>query len=129
MLPVERLRSNTSNQPGENVNNNVGRGRLTVPDESTLSRFVAARLDLWISQILLNRNFKLSIIKRCWEDQLRLKRVYDKPDLFLSKDKFDRIISQRMISSMIVIFSSLLLSYKNKSNVSMEKRKILLFLV
>lgn len=129
MLPVERLRSNTSNQPGENVNNNVGRGRLTVPDESTLSRFVAARLDLWISQILLNRNFKLSIIKRCWEDQLRLKRVYDKPDLFLSKDKFDRILSQRMISSMIVIFSSLLLSYKNKSNVSMEKKKILLFLV
>jgi hypothetical protein len=35
---------------------------------------VAARLDLPISQSLLTRNFKLSIIKRCWEDQLRLKR-------------------------------------------------------
>ncbi|CAF4028337.1 unnamed protein product [Rotaria sp. Silwood1] len=45
-----------------------------IPDENTLSRFVAARLDLPISQSLLNRNFKLSVIKRCWEDQLRLKQ-------------------------------------------------------
>ncbi|CAF3339453.1 unnamed protein product [Rotaria sp. Silwood2] len=45
-----------------------------ISDENTLSRFVAARLDLPISQSLLNRNFKLSIIKRCWEDQLRLKQ-------------------------------------------------------
>ena len=52
------------------------RGRLNIPDESTLSRLVAARLDLPISQSLLDRNFKLSIIKRCWEDQLRLKRKY-----------------------------------------------------
>ena len=48
--------------------------KLQIPDESTLSRLVAARLDLPISQRLLDRNFKLSIIKRCWEDQLRLKR-------------------------------------------------------
>ncbi len=48
--------------------------QLLIPDESTLSRLVAARLDLPISQSLLNQNFKLSIIKRCWEDQLRLKR-------------------------------------------------------
>ncbi|CAF0942686.1 unnamed protein product [Rotaria sordida] len=47
--------------------------RLLIPDESTLSRLVAARLDLSISQRLLNQNFKLSIIKRCWEDQLRIK--------------------------------------------------------
>ncbi|CAF0905325.1 unnamed protein product [Adineta ricciae] len=42
-------------------------------DEVTLARFVAARLDLPCSQRLLDQNFKLSIIKRCWEDQLRLK--------------------------------------------------------
>ncbi|CAF3665067.1 unnamed protein product [Rotaria socialis] len=47
--------------------------RLLIPDESTLSRLVAARLDLPISQRLLDKQFKLSIIKRCWEDQLRLK--------------------------------------------------------
>ncbi|CAF0969947.1 unnamed protein product [Adineta steineri] len=47
--------------------------QLLIPDESTLSRLVAARLDLPISQSLL-KEFKLSIIKRCWEDQLRLKR-------------------------------------------------------
>ena len=46
-------------------------------DESVLSRLVAARLDLPASQRLLNQNFKLSVIKRCWEDQLRLKRKKD----------------------------------------------------
>jgi hypothetical protein len=58
---------------------NIGAGNLSgitslIRDESTLSRLVAVRLDLPISQSLLNQNFKLSIIKRCWEDQLRLKR-------------------------------------------------------
>ncbi len=48
--------------------------QLLIPDESTLSRLVAARLDLPISQRSLNQDFKLSIIKRCWEDQLRFKR-------------------------------------------------------
>ncbi len=49
-------------------------GQLWIPNERTLFRLVAARLDLPISQRLLHQNFKLSIIKRCWEDQLRLKR-------------------------------------------------------
>ncbi|CAF2630353.1 unnamed protein product [Rotaria sp. Silwood2] len=48
-------------------------GQLLIPDENTLSRFVAARLDLSMSQRLLDQYFKLSIIKRCWEDQLRIK--------------------------------------------------------
>ena len=43
-------------------------------DESTLSRLVAARLDLPITKSLLSRGIKQSVIKRCWEDQLRLKR-------------------------------------------------------
>ncbi|CAF1184081.1 unnamed protein product [Rotaria sordida] len=47
--------------------------RLQINDENLLSRLVTARLDLSISQRLLNQNFKLSVIKRCWEDQLRLK--------------------------------------------------------
>ncbi len=53
---------------------NTNSRQLLIPDESTLSRLVAARLDLPVSQRLLNKNFKLSIIKRCFEDQLRLKR-------------------------------------------------------
>jgi len=44
-----------------------------INDESMLSRLVAARLDLPESQSLLDQGFKLSVIKRCWEDQLRLK--------------------------------------------------------
>jgi hypothetical protein len=56
------------------TNSTANSRQLLIPDESTLSRLVAARLDLPISQRLLDRNFKLSIIKRCWEDQLRLKR-------------------------------------------------------
>ncbi|CAM4861280.1 unnamed protein product [Rotaria socialis] len=47
--------------------------QLLISDESTLARLVADRLELPISQRLLNQNFKLSVIKQCWEDQLRLK--------------------------------------------------------
>ncbi|CAF3888331.1 unnamed protein product, partial [Rotaria sp. Silwood1] len=60
-----------ANDPTSNPNPN--NQKLQITDETTLSRFVAARLDLPISQRLLDQNFKLSIIKRCWEDQLRLK--------------------------------------------------------
>ncbi|CAF5123208.1 unnamed protein product, partial [Rotaria sp. Silwood1] len=54
-----------------NVTTNIG--TLLMSDESTLSRLAAARLDLPISQRLLDQNFQLSIIKRCWEDQLQIK--------------------------------------------------------
>ncbi|CAF0818435.1 unnamed protein product [Didymodactylos carnosus] len=47
--------------------------QLAITDANTLSRLVAARLDLSVSQTLLSKNFKLSVIKRCYEDQLRLK--------------------------------------------------------
>ncbi|CAF0798928.1 unnamed protein product, partial [Didymodactylos carnosus] len=53
------------------VLNNFSSNLLSIPDESMLSRFVAARLDLPVSQRLLHK-FRLSIIKRCYEDQLRL---------------------------------------------------------
>ena len=48
--------------------------QLLVPDGITLSKFVEARLDLPISQRLVDEGFKLPIIKLCWKDQLRLKR-------------------------------------------------------
>lgn len=48
-------------------------GTEKVPSELHLSRLVAARLDLPVSQRLLKEGFKLSVIKRCWEDQLLLK--------------------------------------------------------
>lgn len=38
-------------------------------------RYVAARMDLPISQDLLDQNYKFAIIKRSWEDQLQLKRT------------------------------------------------------
>ncbi|CAF1100369.1 unnamed protein product [Rotaria sordida] len=64
----ERARAN---EPTNNITSNTQ--KLTISDERTLSRLVAARLDLPISQKLLDQHFKLSVIKRCWEDQLRLK--------------------------------------------------------
>ncbi|CAF0905269.1 unnamed protein product [Adineta ricciae] len=78
----------------------VGRGLLNVTDESLLSRLVAARLDLTVSQRLLDENYRISIIKRCWEDQLRLKRddFLDDCELYLScviLDKQIRIIDGR----------------------------------
>ncbi len=76
---VERAKANELREnKGANIMTNTNPATnsrlILIPDESTLSRLVAARLDLPISQRLLDQNFKLSIIKRCWEDQLRLKR-------------------------------------------------------
>ncbi|CAF1410540.1 unnamed protein product [Adineta ricciae] len=73
----------TNTTSAATTNNNR---QLLIPDESTLSRLVAARLDLPISQRLLDQNFKLSIIKRCWEDQLRLKQddFQSECDLFIA---------------------------------------------
>jgi hypothetical protein len=89
---LERARQAEPNRQngngGGNNDNGLGRGQLNIPDESTLSRFVAARLDLSISQNMLDRNFKLSIIKRCWEDQLRLKRKIEFSSIFLTKLDF-----------------------------------------
>jgi hypothetical protein len=93
LLYLERARLTEPNRQngsggggGGNGDSSLGRGQLNIPDESTLSRFVAARLDLSISQNMLDRNFKLSIIKRCWEDQLRLKRKIESSLLFLKKE-------------------------------------------
>ncbi|CAM4941751.1 unnamed protein product [Rotaria socialis] len=47
--------------------------QLLIPDESTLSKLVADRVDLPISRRLIDQNFKLSIIRQCWTDQLRIK--------------------------------------------------------
>ncbi|UJR14270.1 hypothetical protein I4U23_001261 [Adineta vaga] len=53
---------------------------------SLISRYVAARVDLFSSQNLLDRYFKLSVIKRCWEDQLQVKQddFLECVDLFTS---------------------------------------------
>ncbi|CAF4706377.1 unnamed protein product [Rotaria sp. Silwood1] len=72
-LQKERDEKNAlSNRCETNVSNSFT-GSLNTQNESILSRMVAARLDLPISQRLLKENVKLSIIKRCWEDQLRIK--------------------------------------------------------
>ncbi|CAM4783580.1 unnamed protein product [Rotaria magnacalcarata] len=74
-LQQERANLKESNKAAsEATTSNTGTGKLDIRDETTLSRYVAARLDWPISQMLLVRNFKLSIIKRCYEDQLRLKQ-------------------------------------------------------
>jgi hypothetical protein len=84
-LSLERDGSNTSSERCRATDGSMNSGQLIIPDESTLSRFVAARLDLHISQRLLGQNYKLSIIKRCFEDQLRLKRKYNSLYLIVLK--------------------------------------------
>jgi hypothetical protein len=79
---IERSKGNDSTNRLETCSENANHGRLLIPDESTLSRLVAARLGLPISQQLLDRQFKPSIIKRCWEDQLRLKCKFRRFYLF-----------------------------------------------
>ncbi|CAF3720685.1 unnamed protein product [Rotaria sp. Silwood1] len=71
---ASELREKTASNNLVHINATANSGQLLIPDENTLSRLVAARLDLSMSQRLLDQNFKLSIIKRCWEDQLRIKR-------------------------------------------------------
>ena len=71
----EQTRLNKESQSG--VVNGSG-SRLIIQDESILSRYVAARLELPVSQSMMKRGFKISIVKRCWEDQLRLKGIETK---------------------------------------------------
>ncbi|CAF1664745.1 unnamed protein product [Adineta ricciae] len=64
----------------------LGDDRSLANDNGILMRCVAARLDLPISMRLVERGFKLSIIKRCWEDQLQIKRddFIDECDLVMA---------------------------------------------
>ncbi|CAF0829528.1 unnamed protein product [Rotaria sordida] len=48
----------------------VNNESVAISDNDLLARIVDAYLDLPISQNLLGRNFKLSIIRHCWKDQL-----------------------------------------------------------
>ncbi|CAF3404171.1 unnamed protein product [Rotaria sp. Silwood1] len=73
---ANELKERAGSSDPVNTNLNTNSRQLLIPDESTLSRLVAARLDLPISQRLSDQNFKLSIVKRCWEDQLTIKH-YD----------------------------------------------------
>ncbi len=77
---LEHVRTNEASEKASsgvvtNINPTTNNRQLLIPDKSTLSRLVAARLDLPITPRLSNQNSKLSIIKRWWEDHLRLKRV------------------------------------------------------
>ncbi|CAF3751417.1 unnamed protein product [Rotaria sp. Silwood1] len=67
---IQQERSTGTNSENKSSSNDQ---KVQKQDESSLSWFVAARLDLSVSQRLLDQHFKLSIIKRCWEKQLRLK--------------------------------------------------------
>ncbi|CAF3343521.1 unnamed protein product [Rotaria sp. Silwood2] len=70
---INKLKESTGLNDLVNINVTANSTQLLIPDQSTLSRLVTARLDLSMSQRLLNQKFKLSIIKKCWEDQLRIK--------------------------------------------------------
>ncbi|UJR15694.1 hypothetical protein I4U23_002628 [Adineta vaga] len=78
----------------QTINSSIDRKQMIIPDEETLFKLVNDRLDLPFSQYLLCQNFKLSIIKRCYEDQLRLKHAdfVSDSDLLLAC-----VISQKQI--------------------------------
>ncbi|UJR30929.1 hypothetical protein I4U23_018441 [Adineta vaga] len=69
-----RKSSNLLNEHYMNKNDRSRRARLQIPDENTLSRLVAGRFDLPISVCLVKGGFKPTIVRRCWKDQLRIKR-------------------------------------------------------
>ncbi|CAF1255260.1 unnamed protein product, partial [Didymodactylos carnosus] len=47
-------------------------GRLSIPDENTMTKLIVDRLNTPIAQRLFTV-FSKSVVKRCFEDQLRLK--------------------------------------------------------
>ncbi|CAF1971298.1 unnamed protein product [Rotaria magnacalcarata] len=57
-----------------NINTAKRNRPLSIGDKKTLAILVAGRLALPISQCLLHQHFHVSIISRCWKDQLKLKR-------------------------------------------------------
>ncbi|CAF0762638.1 unnamed protein product [Adineta steineri] len=75
---------NETNQTSNSCTSN--QHLVSINDPNVLSRYVAARLDLTISQSVLDENFILSVIKRCWEDQLKLKQYdfIDSTSLFIA---------------------------------------------
>ncbi|CAF0794885.1 unnamed protein product [Rotaria sp. Silwood1] len=70
---TNELNRGTSSNAMLNTNRTISSRQLLIRDQSTYDQLVNGRLDLPISQRLLNQYFKLSIIKRCWADQLLLK--------------------------------------------------------
>ena len=52
---------------------NADSQQLLIKDENDLVAHVTHRLTLPMSQKMLDRNFKHAVVKRCWEDQLRIK--------------------------------------------------------
>lgn len=73
---AERTRANASTSVVNSSTEQREGGSLETLSDTLLSRFVAARLDLPVSQQLIAGRFRISIVKRCWEDQLRLKRRF-----------------------------------------------------
>ncbi|CAF1303609.1 unnamed protein product [Didymodactylos carnosus] len=100
----------------------TGGTKLQTLDENTLSKMVASRLDTQIAQRLSNQ-FKVSIIKRAYEDQLRLKL----DDFATPNDLFVAcLILQKQIENIngnkdkIVIPTEKLKQIKQKENQTIE---------
>ncbi|CAF1537218.1 unnamed protein product [Adineta ricciae] len=74
-LRTEQKQTNSTmvTRDSSNKKEILGDDRSLSSDNGILMRRVAARLDLPISMRLVEKGFKLSIIKRCWEDQLQIK--------------------------------------------------------
>lgn len=47
--------------------------KLRIPDQATLDKWLEARLGLPVSRRLMDEQFELSIVRQCWETQLKLK--------------------------------------------------------
>jgi hypothetical protein len=85
IFDLEKVNTHHSNNTLETDHGSLIGERLSIPDEDTLSEMVVARLDLPISKCMINRKFKQSIIKKCWEDQFRLKGIMQVILIFLIK--------------------------------------------
>ncbi|CAF1023344.1 unnamed protein product [Didymodactylos carnosus] len=68
----KRVTQHVEQQKKNSTHSETNSSQTQIPDDVLLSKLVAARLDLPVAQRLMDK-FRMSIIKRCYEDQLRLK--------------------------------------------------------
>lgn len=82
----KRVHDEKSNKTQQSCSVKTSSSVLTITDRRMLDRLVAARLDLPVSQRLLDTHFKVSIIKRCWENQLMMRRqdYFSDSDLYVA---------------------------------------------
>ncbi|CAF1005958.1 unnamed protein product, partial [Didymodactylos carnosus] len=100
-------------------------GRLSIPDENTMTKLIVDRLNTPIAQRLFTV-FSKSVVKRCFEDQLRLKLedFVTNNDLFIACVILQKQIDVINGNSENVVIPKQKLNDINQRNIQEMRRQI-----